>query len=78
MNSKDIDLLEAELQSLRESNNKNVLNYIKSIGDLNYRMGKLEGMLISIVDWAYRQEDKPEWLDGAEGILSIDHNIPKE
>jgi len=42
---------------------------LNQIPDYAYNAGMLKGILVGIVDWAYHQEDKPEWLDGAEGIL---------
>lgn len=42
---------------------------LNQIPDHAYNAGMLKGILVSIVEWAYLQEDKPEWLDGAEGIL---------
>lgn len=42
---------------------------LNQIPDYAYNAGVLRGILVGIVDWAYHQEDKPEWLDGAEGIL---------
>ena len=42
---------------------------LEQIPDHAYNAGMLKGILVGIVDWAYHQENKPEWLDGAEGIL---------
>ena len=42
---------------------------LNQIPDHAYNAGMLKGILVGIVEWAYHQEDKPEWLDGAEGIL---------
>ena len=42
---------------------------LNQMPDYAYNAGMLKGILVGIVDWAYHQEDKPEWLDGAEGIL---------
>ena len=81
-----IDLLEEELENLRNERRKDALQYFSDVGQMQdtiadlhatlnqipdhaYNAGMLKGILVGIVEWAYHQENKPPWLDGAEGIL---------